>query len=480
MKKSKLGTIYIIVCFALLLVPLVGMSVAKTTTTTEKRTLADFPAFVQDGKVNVSFLSDLGDYFDDHFAFKNQLVAVDSTIQSKVFKTSSVNTVVKGTNGWLYLSDSVDDYQSTNTLTERQAYDVAHNLLLVQQKLKQNGIDFYFTVAPNKNSLYGENMPYYLQSKTGEKNNYAKILPQLTQEKINYINLFSAFQNQNDVLYLKQDSHWNENGAVLAYNTIMNEMGVSHNDFSTTYQLRTKTKVGDLATALYSVGAVGEWDSEYQYDSNLTITNGAESWEDEWVETTSNGEGSLLMFRDSFGNTLSPLIAENYKNAYFSKNTVYFLDSYIDSTNANTVLFEIVERNLDRFVKFSVDTQQSSGPPIMAGIAVDLDLSTATQTSSSLATIGFMQSNLQPNYNLLTGVVDNSVVSTNTNIYVEIEQGDSATIYQAFLVSNDDGEGYLLYLPSSACSGSAKVSIIAQTNSKLQIISSQNINLEND
>ena len=55
--------------------------------------------------------------------------------------------------------------------------------------MRQGAVDFVFTVAPNKNSLYGENMPYYDSLKVDEENNLARLVPFLEKEGVSYVDL---------------------------------------------------------------------------------------------------------------------------------------------------------------------------------------------------------------------------------------------------------------------------------------------------
>ena len=58
---------------------------------------------------------------------------MDALIQSRVFSVSNVDTVMKGTDGWLYYTDTLDDYLGTNLMNRRQVFNVANNLSLLQQ-----------------------------------------------------------------------------------------------------------------------------------------------------------------------------------------------------------------------------------------------------------------------------------------------------------------------------------------------------------
>lgn len=52
------------------------------------------------------------------------------------------------------------------------------------------------------------------------------------------------------------------------------------------------------------------------------------------------------MFRDSFGNTLYPFMAGSFGQATFSRSMPYQM-SLLEQTGADTVVIELVERNLD-------------------------------------------------------------------------------------------------------------------------------------
>ena len=452
MKRSTGNIIFVTVCMAVGLIPFVGMSVAKTETTTENRVLSEWPSLSKDGSFNVNFLPEAGSYFEDHFAFRNQFVAADSLLMGKVFHQSSVDTVLVGTDNWLYYTDSLDDYLGQNVVSERGAYNIANNLKIVQNKMTQQGIDFAFTIAPNKNSLYDEHMPYYYSVKASDTNNRAKVLPLLDQMAIRYIDLYEPFEERDEVLYRAQDSHWNEKGAVLAYNTILDGLEKVHNDLSDVPILRTKTTKGDLGVSLYSVAAQPEWDCQYEYDSQISYVTDTDSWEDVWIQTESPGKtGSLLMFRDSFGNTLSPLIAEEYGQAAFSKDTVYHLDSRIDACQPDTVLFEIVERNLERFGQFAKD-DHSAGPPVMeAPYAVDVDVYNADQAETGTTAEAYF-SDLRPDYLCVAGKIDEELLDTESNVYIEITADGTSNVYEAYTVTDPDSgadNGYLMYLNST-------------------------------
>ena len=63
------------------------------------------------------------------------------------------------------------------------------------------------------------------------------------------------------------------------------------------------------------------------------------------IQTTGEGSGVLLAFRDSFGNSLYPYLADSFAEARFSRLTAYDL-LLAEEMGADCVLVELVERNL--------------------------------------------------------------------------------------------------------------------------------------
>ncbi len=86
----------------------------------------------------------------------------------------------------------------------------------------------------------------------------------------------------------------------------------------------------DRQTTFAYVGEVGS-----NFDPKITTVNPVK-------------EGSLVMFRDSFGNALLPFMADAYSSAYFSRGVPYQM-SEVDEKNADTVIVERAERFLRKW-----------------------------------------------------------------------------------------------------------------------------------
>ncbi len=445
MKKKIAAIVYIVVVLAVCLVPFAGMTAFRTDETTENKTLAEFPELFPDGTWNRNFLSDLGTYFEDHFAFREALVDADAEIQSRIFRVSNVDTVITGENGWLYYSSTLDDYLGQNLMSERELFAAAHNLALMQQAVEQEGVVFAVAVPPNKNSLYGENMPYYDSVKVSEEKNIDGLTARLEEEGVTCVDLFALFEGQEETLYLKRDSHWNGKGALLAYREMMDTLQIPYDPLETVTAVRTKTEIGDLNTMIYPRTAEPEWNYYYNYEETWQYVTETQSVEDAWIETENpEGEGSLLMFRDSFGNTLLPLMAGSFRQAYFSKGEPYDLTTYMEEYAPSAVIVEKVERNIRDFAQM---------PPLMAGMETELPAQTveepeeeaASEETVSLEPPSFGRSENDIRYVSLSGTLPEA--ETETRVYVRLSCGESEKVWEAFLVASDVSQNdYRLYL----------------------------------
>lgn len=460
MKKTG-NIIYIVICLLICLLPFIGMTFAATNTTTENRTMAELPEFVENGKWNQEFLQELGAYFEDHFAFRPALVTADSLIQSKIFQVSNMDTVIVGTNGWLYYTSTLKDYLGEQTLSEKGIWNAAHNLSLMQQSVEARGADFLLTVAPNKNSLYGENMPYYDIKKISDVNNMALLEPQLEEWSIPYANLFTEFEREKEVLYLKRDSHWNGKGAVLAYDTMLDYLKLDHETYETVTSIRTKEEYGDLNKMLYPLMMEPEWNYTYQKEPAYEYVTDTESVEDAWIQTKNvNGTGSLLMFRDSFGNTLLPLMADTFEDAYFAKSVPYNLEEYLNTCRPEYVIVEKVERNVDDF---------ALEPPIMTGPLITLDKE--IEMTETDVTLALQESEYDTAYWEIRGVVPDTL-PLETKVYIQITQNEQTATYEAFTISDDTTDyGYLLYVAKdNLASGDVQIDVLTDAGGILQCV----------
>lgn len=452
MKKKY--TIYTALFFAVCLIPLAGMAVGERGDVSENRTRAKAPVLRDEEGWNLNFLSDAGSWFQDHFGFRQELVTANALIQGKIFGVSAVDSVIQGTEGWLYYRDSLDDYLGMEPMSERALFNVAHSLAMMQEDTKRQGADFLFTIAPNKNSLYGEHMPYYAGLKVSGEKNLKRIEPWLEREGVHYVNLYQMFSEQEEVLYHKRDSHWNNKGAALAADALLTELGKEHLPLAEAPgEVRTDF-TGDLDEMVYPLALTLEEEIYYDDTHVFAYVGEVESNFDPRITTVNpSAEGSLVMYRDSFGNTLLPFLANQYANAYFSRGIPYRMEDLTEH-QADTVIVERAERFLP---------EMAENPPQMEA-SLMLPEGDAVEDAAEVTAL---QAEQQGGYVKLSGVIDEEFLEVDSRICIEV----NGNRYEAFPASlSVEGErrdsGFVLYLTERWRQGMENVAILVQKDGK--------------
>lgn len=317
--RKYLPTIYFMIFLVLLALPSAGMLI-KGPSESETGEELVMPSIRTEEGWNLNYLSDLGNVFEERFAFRQELVSAYSVISEKLFMTSTTNGVIAGEEGWLYYYDTLADFQRTNILTGRQLHNAARNLRLTSEYCANNGIDFLFVIAPNKNTLYPEYMPYYYVQGQGPSNR--ELLSDLLYGSgINYTDFgnYDTLTDPDAIYYFRRDSHWNNTGAAIVSDSILSSLGVTHHDYLSDEFTGEQIHEGDLDRMMHPSNVVPETDTIFASMPVFDYDSPVESNFDFRIGTSGQGTQNLLMYRDSFGSSLLPFMAEPFAHAFFSR-----------------------------------------------------------------------------------------------------------------------------------------------------------------
>ncbi len=343
MKKIS-RQLYIVLFFLLCLVPIVGMLLGFQSKAAAHEIQSRMPtSLTEDGHFRKTVLNEISAYLDDHFAARLELNTAWAKINASVFRSSVDDQIVVGKNGWLYYSPTVPDFLGKN-LTDEELRAIAENLFTLQSGIEKGGSQFIFTIAPNKNSLYGANMPSAYKDNHGQST-AERLKPYLDEYGIHYVDLFETFSANSKTLYYATDSHWTEEGAALAADRILTAAGKASRFYSTGFH-QEGYHLGDLYEMLFPASKAAEaalvYDGAFSYQVHGTTNNGNAMQ----IKTNCEDQnGRLLCWRDSFGISLYPYLADSYEQCLFSRRTVYDLNEY-PTDNYDIFILEIVERNL--------------------------------------------------------------------------------------------------------------------------------------
>ena len=213
-----------------------------------------------------------------------------------------------------------------------------------------------------------------------------------------------------------------------------------------------------------------ELEEEYVYDKEFSFdyVNEVKDNMDAWIQTNNpQKDGSMLMYRDSFGESLLPFVADEIGQGYFSRLVPYNL-TQIEELHPQYVVIEKVERNIQDFAKRI---------PIMEGALTENRMVPEVKTKSSI------EAKKEGSYLSVEGKIEEKYLEDNSDIYVAVR--DMATqetrTYQAFYKITEDGKGngYKLYLKgTSVPQGEFHISVITENSGQAKIVASKDIKLE--
>jgi len=441
--KKKSAAICISIFFIICALPVLLTPFSGGAPAAEKRALAEFPSIVtEEGRPNLEFFNSLSDYLSDRFYFRAQLVSVNSLIKENVFKTSGNEKVIVGKNGWLFFHETLDDYTGGKQVSERGLNNMVSVLRLIDEYVRDKGGKFIFVPAPNKNSVYPQYMPpRYIPGKSSVLDS---LYAALEDEGIPFIDLKTYLRRtiSSDVpLYHKRDSHWNNLGAWFVCNKILDRLNKPPLACPVNYTERVYE--GDLDAMLYP--SLKRLDDQvfFDYIPTYTYTSNFKSPDDITIRAENPAKtGSLLMFRDSFGNALLPFIAEDFRETCYTRAVPYNL-TLMETMESPDVVIELAERNLGNLL---------TRAPIMPAPLREperRDIPAAEKTEGYT----FMRQRVHQGFLHLYGGIDDFYLSDKNEIYILISSERGKLMHEAFpvheniLLGEEGRGGFSAYLP---------------------------------
>ena len=190
-----------------------------------------------------------------------------------------------------------------------------------------NNSNIYYTIIPDKN---------YFVNKGNLKLDYNKLQDMMKNNltNLNYINIFDKLTLNN---YYKTDTHWKQEDLFNVANTIANQMNfdITNNNVENTITTFKGSYAGRLSvtkdidtiktisnpsidnSSVYNY-ETKKYTKIYDYDKLKSLDkydiylSGASSIID-IVNPTSNSNKELIVFRDSYGSSLVPLLIDGYR-----------------------------------------------------------------------------------------------------------------------------------------------------------------------
>jgi len=341
--QSKIKNIIVTISFVAILIIVFLINIItkdKQISTTERRKLAQLPQISVSKILNGAVMEKWEDYVADQFVQRDLFRTIKSLWSINVFRQ-------KDNNNLFIEEDSI--YNMEYPLKEKNIEKSADKINNVYEKYLQNMNVYYAIIPENDDHL---RMDY----------NKLKQIMQNKLSKMNYIDIWNDLKLED---YYKTDLHWKQENLQNVVAKIQNDMNLEN-----TSQIEyTKKTMGDFYGTYYGQLGINlpadklyvltndiiENSKTYNFETQKSgkiyeKTKSADKYDIYLSGATSlisienpnaKTNKELLLFRDSFGSSLAPLLIENY-----SKITLIdlryipsaMLENYIDFQNQD-VLF---------------------------------------------------------------------------------------------------------------------------------------------
>ena len=286
------------------------------------------PIFSLKALAENKYTKDYEEYLKDQFAYKSSLVSAKGMVENILLKTEN-NNVWLGNNG----------YQFTKILNINNE-QLNKNINYVNKFASRHEGKVTFMVVPSSKMVLDNKMPKnapYINENTyiDDINNSIND----TSEVIDVRN--TLLHSNNEYIFYKTDHHWTTLGAYYAYLEFANSKGFTpfnldenkkievDNFYGTTYSKSLYYNTEPDVLTYYDLPNKMQI-MEFGADKKVISTKNVTMYDEAKLETrdkygiflysnntysriSGNGEGSILIVKDSYANCFIPFLTENYE-----------------------------------------------------------------------------------------------------------------------------------------------------------------------
>lgn len=345
----------------------------RETSELENRRLASFPAFSVGALLDGSWQKGFAAYLQDQVALRDQWIDLESAVNAVVFAKTEEGGILEGKDGWMFTR--------LFTISDTVHKQLAKNLNAVTAFSGRYGSRVTFLLAPSASSIYPEMLPDNAPM-VDEDGMLDEIFAAVADSGANVLDLRQTYRAaKEEYLYFKTDHHWTPDGAYLAYEQFCALKGLTPFDRAAHTAVLVEDFYGTHYSATRRWNAQADYFSYYDLPNQMTIykVNGEASYEIDRIEGLMNleklktrdkygafldgnngysviegdGEGSILVVKDSYANSFVPYLTANYAKigVVDFRGLAYGLDSTIEQEGYDQILI------LYNFQTFLSDTK---------------------------------------------------------------------------------------------------------------------------
>lgn len=303
-------------------------------------------------------------WFNDRLGLRYPLLVFDSHWRLNVWRLRFRADVLFGHASWLFFNDSpplpaarLADLRGALRMSEADIATIDRQIAGAKERFNACRKGVFVAVAPNKQSIYPEELRKdgtYPASRLDDL--LARLGPDARSMFIDPRSELRAAKSRHGVaLYHPTDSHWNDLGAFIAYQKIVDVLAradlVDRPDLATLEGVEVRAEAsagGDVATRLLYL----PWNFP---DQRIALRGGANvplslhTERDRVIVNNPGGRRKLLILADSFAPPLASLLARHFHEVEMLSRPTWpaiFDGEVVAARNPDVTILELAERSL--------------------------------------------------------------------------------------------------------------------------------------
>jgi hypothetical protein len=325
----------------------------------ENRLLAVMPKINFDNIIDKDVMNGIDTYVSDHFFLRTDWV--------KLKTDSDILLGAREENG-VYIAEN--NARFAEKITGYDSETLEKSIAGINHFAETHDIETYFLLAPTAAAVYADELPK--NAPNADQKAFTQDVFSKLDTKITPIDVYPVLESERaDYIYYRTDHHWTTRGAYSAYLSLGSVMG-----FEPFTEFDRETAATDFSGSLYSKAlydGVASDTIEFIFPSEGTKITSVEVLKEygsppevygsvyfrEFLDkkdkyssflgsnqplvtiNSKAGGGSLLIIKDSYANSVAPLLAENYgKITLLDMRYIQTgIDDIIDVSQYDKVLF---------------------------------------------------------------------------------------------------------------------------------------------
>ncbi|MFN0203692.1 MAG: alginate O-acetyltransferase AlgX-related protein [Bacteroidia bacterium] len=216
-----------------------------------KDAVGDLPPFKLDSWKEGSYQSQVENWANQRFGFREDLVRTYNQVNYDLFRKSNLGDMQVGKEDYLFQGVYYDAYTGKDLVKRELAYSKCKQIKLIQDSLERAGKVFFLMICPSKANFFPEYLPDNIAKTKNIEPNYHQMLEiskELGIKVLDFNAYFLAQKNKSPYpLFPKNGIHWSSYGATLALDSMVHYIesrkGVDLPDIQ--YEVKMETASGD-------------------------------------------------------------------------------------------------------------------------------------------------------------------------------------------------------------------------------------------